>query len=403
MITCILKGGLGNQLFQIFTTIAYSFRIKNPFMFSYMDTISGETPRPTYWTTLLNCLYKYTNMDGLISNNVLESFHTYRGDHGYTKIPSDIEHNICLDGFFQSYKYFEREYSRIYELLDIDGLKSRTNFHKNVSNTIHLRNSFVVSPGIAHSPTQVVPPCSGNTTFSFDGKPSSENPPSPSFVPHSGLVAITFEDESSSQSIPRTPTSTSPVFFTKSSPDNTFRVANATMSGVRTTISLHFRVGDYANKRCYHPVLPLLYYERALRHISTTHKSSRFHVYVFFEQKDIDYVKNAVEQLQPVIPDAIFELVDEPTDWKQMILMSKCHHHIIANSTFSWWGATFSTSYILNIPPIFSSKIVCYPSIWYGHQLYYINTLDLFPNGWTKISFLESEMDKSYCTCFSKK
>ena len=313
MITCILKGGLGNQLFQIFTTIAYSFRIKNPFMFPYMDTISGETPRPTYWTTLLNCLYKYTNMDGLISNNVLESFHIYKGDHGYTKIPSNIEHNICLDGFFQSYKYFEREYSRIYELLDIDGLKSRTNFPRNVSNT--------------------------------------------------------------------QTTTTTPI----------------------TTISLHFRVGDYANKRCYHPVLPLLYYERALRHISTTHKSSRFRVYVFFEQKDIDYVKNAVEQLQPVIPDAIFELVDEPTDWKQMILMSKCHHHIIANSTFSWWGATFSTPYILNIPPTFSSKIVCYPSIWYGHQLYYINTLDLFPNGWTKISFLESEMDKSYCTCFLKK
>ena len=378
MITCILKGGLGNQLFQIFTTIAYSFRVKNPFMFPYMDTISGETPRPTYWTTLLNCLYKYTNMDGLISNNVLESFPIYRGDHGYTKIPSDIEHNICLDGFFQSYKYFEREYSRIYELLDIDGLKSRTNFPKNVSNTIHLRNSFVVSPGIAHSPTQVVPPCYGNTT-------------------------ISFEDIPATRVIPRTPTSTSPVFLTKSSPENTFCVANATMSGVRTTISLHFRVGDYANKRCYHPVLPLLYYERALRHISTTHKSSRFHVYVFFEQKDIDYVKNAVEQLQPVIPDAIFELVDEPTDWKQMILMSKCHHHIIANSTFSWWGATFSTSYILNIPPIFSSKIVCYPSIWYGHQLYYINTLDLFPLGWTKIVFLESEMDKSYCTCFLKK
>ena len=40
---------------------------------------------------------------------------------------------------------------------------------------IHLRNSCVVSPGIAHSPTQVVPPCSGNTTITFDGKPSKVN------------------------------------------------------------------------------------------------------------------------------------------------------------------------------------------------------------------------------------
>lgn len=305
MITCLLKGGLGNQLFQIFTTIAYSFRSRNPFLFSYMDTISGETPRPTYWTTLLKCLYKYTNVDGLIPNNVLDTFHKYQGDHGYTEIPLQIEgyQNICLDGFFQSYKYFDTEYSRIYELLDMDGFKTQIQFPER-------------SPNIP-------------------------------------------------------------------------------------TISLHFRVGDYANIRCYHPVLPLLYYERALRHISTTEKTTRFRVYVFFEQKDVDYVKNAVEQLQPIVSDAIFELVDEPTDWKQMILMSKCDHHIIANSTFSWWGATFSTPHILSNSSM-SSKIVCYPSIWYGHQLYYINTLDLFPDGWTKIVFHESEMDKSYCKCFSK-
>jgi len=330
MLTCILKGGLGNQLFQIFTTIAYSFRIKNPFVFSYAETITGETPRPTYWTTLLKCLYKYTNVDGLIPNNVLDSFYKYRGDHGYTEIPEHLAHNICLDGFFQSYKYFENEYSRIYELLDIDGLKSQTNFPDRLPN-IH-----------------------------------------------------------------------------------------------QQTISLHFRVGDYSSKQCYHPVLPILYYERALRHISNisnqftfceaktpnvvssgipqTQTSINYRVYVFFEEKDIDYVKNAIEQLRSVIPDATFELVNEPTDWKQMILMSKCDHHIIANSTFSWWGATFSTPHILkNESGQSSSKIVCYPSIWYGHQLYYINTLDLFPDGWTKISFFESEMDKSYCNCFMQK
>ena len=310
----MLKGGLGNQLFQIFTTIAYSFRIKNPFIFSYVETIPGETPRPTYWNTLLNCLYKYTNVDGLIPNDILGLFYKYRGDHGYTEIPSIINqidhhnaHNICLDGFFQSYKYFYTEYSRIYELLDIDGLKRQSNFPTNVSNI------------------------------------------------------------------------------------------------ETTTISVHFRVGDYANKQCYHPVLPLIYYERALRHIFENQKTTKFLVYVFFEQKDIDYVKNTISQLSHVIPDAIFEFVDEPTDWKQMILMSKCDHHIIANSTFSWWGATFSTPHILHTPTTSWSKIVCYPSIWYGHQLYYINTLDLFPDGWTKIMFKESEMDKSYCTCFSKK
>lgn len=318
MITCLLKGGLGNQLFQICTTIAYSFRTKNPFLFSYRETVRGETPRPTYWTTLLKCLYKYTNVDGLIPNNVLESFPIYKGDHGYTEIRQRIDNgnslNICFDGFFQSYKYFHDEYSRIYELLDIDGFKSQIHFP---------------------------------------------------------------------ESLPTIP-----------------------------TISLHFRVGDYAKIRCYHPVLPILYYERALRHIQQTissrqpnDDSPQFRVYVFFEKTDIEYVKNAIQQLQQVFPYMVFELVEESSDWKQMILMSKCDHHIIANSTFSWWGATFSTPHILTDAPSSvssSSKIVCYPSIWYGHQLYYINTLDLFPNGWTKIVFRESEMDKSYCKCFSK-
>lgn len=307
MITCVLKGGLGNQLFQIFTTIAYSFRSKNPFMFSFEKTIHGDTPRPTYWNTLLNGLYKYTNADGLITNKVLDSFYKYKGDHGYTEIPVNIQNhnNICLDGFFQSYKYFDAEYSRIYELLNIDELKAQTHFME--------------------------------------------------------------------ESTPNLP-----------------------------TISLHFRVGDYANKRCYHPVLPLVYYERALTHIAQNNKfSARFRIYVFFEQKDILYVKNAILQLQLVVPYSEFLLVTEESDWKQMILMSKCDHHIIANSTFSWWGATFASSFIEGVG--ISPKIVCYPSIWYGHQLYYINTQSLFHPGWSQIVFSESEMDKSYCKCFSKK
>ena len=56
---------------------------------------------------------------------------------------------------------------------------------------IHLRNSCVVSPGIAHSPTQVVPPCSGNTTLSFEDKSSPDNPRTPTFVPHFGVLTIT--------------------------------------------------------------------------------------------------------------------------------------------------------------------------------------------------------------------
>ena len=63
-------------------------------------------------------------------------------------------------------------------------------------------------------------------------------------------------------------------------------------------------------------------------------------------------------------------------DWEQMLLMSCCHHNIIANSSFSWWSAYF------NFHP---DKTVCYPSVWFSDSAN-IDTRDLCPSSWNKIS-----------------
>jgi hypothetical protein len=62
-------------------------------------------------------------------------------------------------------------------------------------------------------------------------------------------------------------------------------------------------------------------------------------------------------------------------DYEEMIFMSCCHHHIIANSSFSWWGAYFNSS---------PDKIVCYPKTWFGPALP-LNTKDLCPSEWIAI------------------
>ena len=107
MLTTILRGGLGNQLFQIFALMAYSIRHRIPFVLPY-NTFVKSNRQKTYWDTLLVGLKHYTNrhwMDTQLSN-----FWEYKGSHGYTEIPGfeevEIRQGICFDGYFQSCQYF---------------------------------------------------------------------------------------------------------------------------------------------------------------------------------------------------------------------------------------------------------------------------------------------------------
>ena len=117
MIYIELIGGLGNQLFQIFCGIAYSFEnnvefkiIRNKFdKVSPLDNISK---RPTYWDNFLINLSKMT-CDNI---NIL----TYNEpSYIYNKIPI-INKNFKINGYFQSPKYFQNYYKQIIKLISLD-------------------------------------------------------------------------------------------------------------------------------------------------------------------------------------------------------------------------------------------------------------------------------------------
>lgn len=144
---------------------------------------------------------------------------------------------------------------------------------------------------------------------------------------------------------------------------------------LKNCISMHFRLGDYKNLQQCHPLLPYKYYSKSLRFIKNTSEGS-FTILYFCEDDDIEDVLKTICDLEKEFPDYSFKRGENTLeDWEQMLLMSCCHHNIIANSSFSWWGAYFNSR---------SDKIVCYPSVWFGPASNH-NTNDLCPPEWNRI------------------
>jgi hypothetical protein len=110
MISINLIGGLGNQLFQIFAAIAYVMDNHEKLVFpEYKSDIDF---RPTYWDTLLKRL-----KDGVDPKLKIEGMAkvSEEGFH-YTQLPKKT--NVMLVGYFQSYKYFEKQFEAIYKKLN---------------------------------------------------------------------------------------------------------------------------------------------------------------------------------------------------------------------------------------------------------------------------------------------
>ena len=146
---------------------------------------------------------------------------------------------------------------------------------------------------------------------------------------------------------------------------------------LENTISMHFRIGDYKKVQEFHPLATYTYYENSLQHFNSIFPDKEFNILYFCEETDINDVLIIINKLTSKFPLYKFQRGEKKLeDWQQMLLMSCCHHNIIANSSFSWWSAYLNSN---------KDKIIYYPSVWFG-QAANNDIRDLCPPDWIKIS-----------------
>jgi hypothetical protein len=274
MISVEYCGGLGNQLFQIYTALSYSIKYDRKVILRKSDTSPSITFRTTYWDTFLKGLQGFLYDGAEYGKKVRECKSFSERDFMFTELP-EVKENILLKGYFQSYKYFEHNVKEINELLSINNM--RKDVYKKYKHMYDFKN--------------------------------------------------------------------------------------------KTYISVHFRIGDYLHLQDYHCILEDEYYVNAINSIKALSTEGCVFL-LFFEEKDKSRI---YEKLKTVFKNVTFQLVDTKIpDHEQLLLMSLCKHNIIANSTFSWWGAYLNKN---------KDKKVIYPKMWFGPKIGH-NVKDLFPASW---------------------
>lgn len=289
MITCGICGGLGNQLFQIFTTISFALETQKEFYFVDEGHLSGSgaNDRETFFKKPIFSFSKVLN-DGehvvLPKDKHLVSVELSEGQFAFDEPFSDrvkqalLENkSVKIGGYFQDPKYFDSHFDLI-----ANG---------------YLGLNKVIS----------------EIKMKYDLKP-----------------------------------------FTSSSNGK--------------NIAMHFRLGDYKRMQGFIPILPFSYYVNSLNYLyqkfsHPTEETTTLNVFCFFEQEDRETIIETVKQIKMnlVSPSSfkflfVCDLWPKAKEWEELLLMSLFDYNIIANSTFSWWGAYFNTN---------ENKIVCYPPIWF--------------------------------------
>lgn len=146
-------------------------------------------------------------------------------------------------------------------------------------------------------------------------------------------------------------------------------ISTVKISGAET-ILVHIRRGDYvtnAAAAAFHGVQDTNYYLQALDYIDAQSTKSKF---VFVATDDVQWAKENFKSHHSFTYISRTEI----HDFEEILIMSKCDHFIISNSSFSWWSAWLGQ---------YSNKIVVAPKKWIKNPN--ISTPDIIPDEWIKI------------------
>jgi len=132
-------------------------------------------------------------------------------------------------------------------------------------------------------------------------------------------------------------------------------------------VSLHVRRGDYTTIYGGRDALPMTYYQNATRAIRQHISNPTFFVF----SDDIAYCRENLPSGERYI---FVDHNSQTEAHEDLRLMSSCRHHIMANSTFSWWGAWLNPS---------PDKIVLVPDRWLDEK---VPHTDLLPPSWRRIA-----------------
>jgi|688.fasta_scaffold196819_2 hypothetical protein len=253
----LLRGGLGNYIFQIAAAYYISLRDNKKMIVDISDISVIHNPIESYYNNIFRKIKFVNEFTDYKSHEPMQPIQ-------YSEIPNTST-NLKLKGYYQNEKYFKHLRKNILELFEID------------SETLELLNTK-----------------------------------------YSNLLS-------------------------------------------EKTCSLHVRRGDYVAKSDFHTLQSIDYYKTAISIIG-----EEYHYLIFSDdtewcKENLNFIKNKT-------------FISGNLDYQDLYLMSMCENNIIANSSFSWWGAWLNDN---------KNKKVIYPSNWFGVP--FLDTSEIGCENWIKI------------------